>query len=35
MESPVAQAVIGKEAGDKATVSTPRGARLYTVVSVE
>jgi len=35
VESPVAQAVIGKEAGDKATVSTPRGARLYTVVSVE
>jgi transcription elongation factor GreA len=35
VESPVAQAIIGKEAGDKATVSTPRGDRLYTVISVD
>jgi transcription elongation factor GreA len=35
VESPVAQAVIGKEAGDKATVPTPRGDRVYTVISVD
>ena len=34
IESPVAQAIVGKAAGDKATVETPRGNRVYTVVSV-
>jgi transcription elongation factor GreA len=35
IESPVAQAIVGKHPGDKATVETPRGDRVYTVVSVE
>ena len=35
IESPVAQAVVGKHAGDKATVSTPRGDRVYTLISVD
>ena len=35
IESPVAQAVVGKHAGDKATVSTPRGNRVYTLISVD
>jgi transcription elongation factor GreA len=35
VESPVAQAVIGKLAGDKVKVSTPRGDRQYTLVSVD
>jgi transcription elongation factor GreA len=35
VESPVAQAIIGKEAGDRATVPTPRGNRVYTVISVD
>ena len=35
VESPVAQAVIGKVAGDKLTVSTPRGERHYTLISVD
>jgi transcription elongation factor GreA len=35
VESPVAQAVMGKSAGDKVAVETPRGDRHYTVVSVE
>jgi transcription elongation factor GreA len=35
VESPVAQAVIGKIAGDKLTVPTPRGNRRYTLVSVD
>ena len=35
VESPVAQAVIGKHAGDKVKVSTPRGDRVYTLVSVD
>lgn len=35
VESPVAQAVVGKIAGDKVAVSTPRGDRLYTLVSVD
>ena len=34
IESPVAQAIVGKAAGDKATVETPRGNRVYRVVSV-
>ncbi len=34
VESPVAQAIIGRSAGDKVVVSTPRGDRRYTVVSV-
>src|SRR4051795_8807353 len=35
VESPVAQAVVGKMAGDKVKVATPRGDRHYTLVSVE
>ena len=35
VESPVAQAIIGKHAGDKATVSTPRGERVFTLISVD
>jgi transcription elongation factor GreA len=35
IESPVAQAVVGKHAGDKAKVPTPRGERLYTLISVD
>jgi transcription elongation factor GreA len=35
VESPVAQAVIGKSAGDKVKVPTPRGDRVYTLVSVD
>jgi transcription elongation factor GreA len=35
VESPVAQAIIGKSAGDKVAVETPRGDRHYTLVSVE
>lgn len=34
VESPVAQAIIGKHAGDKAVVPTPRGDRRYTLISV-
>src|SRR3954471_17707470 len=35
VESPVAQAVIGKMAGDKLAVPTPRGNRSYTLISVD
>jgi transcription elongation factor GreA len=35
VESPVAQAVIGKSAGDKVKVPTPRGDRTYTLLSVD
>jgi transcription elongation factor GreA len=35
VESPVAQAIIGKEAGDKVAVPTPRGDRSYTLISVD
>jgi transcription elongation factor GreA len=35
VESPVAQAIIGKEAGDKVAVPTPRGDRAYTLISVD
>ena len=34
VESPVAQAIIGKMPGDKVIVPTPRGDRKYTLVSV-
>jgi transcription elongation factor GreA len=34
VESPVAQAIIGKAAGDKVKVPTPRGDRKYTLISV-
>ena len=34
IESPVAQAVVGRSAGDVVQVATPRGKRKYTVVSV-
>lgn len=35
VESPVAQAIVGKHAGDKIVVPTPRGDRHYTLISVE
>jgi transcription elongation factor GreA len=35
VESPVAQAVIGKMPGDKVKVPTPRGDRQYTLLSVD
>jgi len=35
VESPVAQAVIGKMPGDKVKVPTPRGDRQYTLISVD
>jgi transcription elongation factor GreA len=35
VESPVAQAIIGKMPGDKAVVPTPRGDRQYTLISVD
>lgn len=35
VESPVAQAVIGKMAGDKVRVPTPRGDRQFTLISVD
>jgi transcription elongation factor GreA len=35
VESPVAQAIIGKMAGAKVAVPTPRGDREYTLISVE
>jgi transcription elongation factor GreA len=35
VESPVAQAIIGKMAGDKVAVPTPRGERRYTLISVD
>lgn len=35
IESPVAQAIIGKHPGDKAKVPTPRGERVYTLISVD
>jgi transcription elongation factor GreA len=34
VESPVAQAIIGKHAGDKVAVPTPRGDRQYSLISV-
>jgi transcription elongation factor GreA len=35
VESPVAQAIIGKTAGDRVGVPTPRGDRQYTLISVD
>jgi transcription elongation factor GreA len=35
VESPVAQAVMGKMPGDKVVVSTPRGDRRYTLIEVD
>ena len=35
VRSPLARALIGKEAGDSVEVRTPRGARSYEVVSIE
>jgi transcription elongation factor GreA len=35
VESPVAQAVVGKMAGAKVAVPTPRGNRFYTLISVD
>ena len=35
VESPVAQAIIGKMAGDKVAVPTPRGDRIYSLISVD
>lgn len=33
-QSPVGQAVVGRRAGESATVSTPGGSMVYTIVSV-
>lgn len=33
-ESPIGVALVGKMVGDKATISTPKGATTYTVVSI-
>jgi transcription elongation factor GreA len=35
VESPVAQAIIGKTAGDRVAVPTPRGDRQYTLIDVD
>ncbi len=35
VESPVAQAIMGRMAGDRVSVETPRGDRHYTLVSVD
>jgi transcription elongation factor GreA len=35
VESPVAQAIIGRTAGDKVAVPTPRGDRHYTLIKVD
>jgi transcription elongation factor GreA len=35
IRSPLARALIGKEAGDSVEVATPRGAKSYEVVSIE
>ncbi len=35
MDSPVAGALVGKSAGDVATVATPRGERRFKVLSVD
>lgn len=35
VESPVAQAIMGKHPGEKIVVSTPRGERHYTLISVD
>lgn len=35
VESPVAQAIVGKTAGDRVAVPTPRGDRHYTLLSVD
>ena len=35
IRSPLARALIGKDAGDSVEVRTPRGARSYEVVSIE
>jgi transcription elongation factor GreA len=35
VESPVAQAIIGKMPGDKVTVPAPRGNRSYTLIRVD
>lgn len=34
IESPIARALIGKEAGDEARVNTPRGLRSFTIIEV-
>jgi transcription elongation factor GreA len=35
IESPVAQAMVGRKAGDNVVVTTPRGGRAYTVIAVD
>ena len=35
IRSPLARALIGKDAGDSVEVATPRGAKSYEVVSIE
>ena len=33
-ESPLGEALMGKEVGDKATIKTPKGDTTYTIVSI-
>jgi transcription elongation factor GreA len=35
IESPVAQAMVGRKAGDEVKVATPRGERVYTLIAVD
>lgn len=35
IESPVAQAIVGRMPGDKVVVATPKGERVYTLLSVD
>jgi transcription elongation factor GreA len=35
IESPVAQAMVGRKAGDEVVVATPRGGRRYSVIAVD
>ncbi len=35
IESPIARALIGKEEGDETTVTTPKGARSFEIISVK
>lgn len=35
IESPVAQAIVGRKAGERVAVATPRGDRTYTIIAVD
>ena len=34
IQSPLAQAILGKEAGDSVEVTTPRGVRYFEIIEV-